>query len=61
LTPFIGKLLNIQKRIQEMQADIRKWQADTAGDIPTLDPKQKLERERIARIGRALHYARDCK
>lgn len=53
--------MDIQKQIQELLTDIRKWQDATAGNIPALDPKQKLERERIARIGRALQYARDCK
>jgi len=54
------KRMDIQKQINELMEDISRWESQTADDRKGDTSRQRMERERIARIARALHDARDC-
>ncbi len=55
------KRMDIQKQINELMEDISRWESQTADNRKADTSRQRMEREHIARIARALHYARDCK
>ena len=52
--------MDIQKQIQEMLVDIDQWMTQTADDRIADTSRQRMERDRIARIANALQCARDC-
>ena len=52
--------MDIQKRIQELLADIEDWGIKTVDDRLAETSRQRMERDRIGRIANALKSARDC-
>lgn len=54
------KRMDIQKQINEMLIDIDQWMQQTADDRIADTSRQRMERDRIARIANALQCARDC-
>ncbi len=54
------KRMEIQKQINELMEDISRWESQIADDRKADTSRQRMERERIARIARALHDACDC-